>query len=387
MAYQLTVTSKDKPYNEIQNYAAFAAIKNDGSVVAWGNSDFGGTAPNMTNVKQIFSTGYAFAALKNDGLVVSWGTDGNGNDINNTISNIKTISSTESAFAALTNDGKVIAWGNSTNGGQNDNNSSLFDSLINVKEIYSNSYAFTAIKNDSVVYWGAEGSSVGMSGTLDISVNIDKPHILATTNNTFAAIQSDGSVIEWGEAFDPVPSYISNSSDKDFVAVKEIYATEDTFAVIRVDGSVATWGDSDTPDPEAQELNGTNDVLKIYANSTSFAALRADHSVVRWGGYSEGLDVIENISQIFSSSNSFAAISDDGSVVTWGDMYAGGRSKVYKYDGNIPVYGDNRFSPIILKDVTNDLRNVKTIFSNNGAFAALTNDGSVITWGKRVMGV
>ncbi|MEI8237211.1 MAG: hypothetical protein WCG11_08590, partial [Methylococcaceae bacterium] len=81
MAYQLTVTSKDKPYNEIQNYAAFAAIKNDGSVVAWGNSDFGGTAPNMTNVKQIFSTGYAFAALKNDGFVVSWGTDGNGNDI------------------------------------------------------------------------------------------------------------------------------------------------------------------------------------------------------------------------------------------------------------------------------------------------------------------
>ena len=95
--------------------------------------------------------------------------------------------------------------------------------------------------------------------------------------------------------------------------------------MIRVDGSVATWGDSDTPDPEAQELNGTNDVLKIYANSTSFAALRADHSVVRWGGYSEWLDVIENISKIFSSSNSFAAISDDGSVVTWGDMYAGGR--------------------------------------------------------------
>lgn len=386
MDYQLTATPKDKPYNEIQNYAAFAAIKSDGSVVAWGNSDFGGTAPNMTNVKQIFSTGYAFAALKNDGLVVSWGTDGNGNDINNTISNIKTISSTESAFAALTNDGKVIAWGNSTNGGQNDNNSSLFDSLINVKEIYSNSYAFTAIKNDSVVYWGAEGNSVGMSGTLDISVNIGKPHILATTNNTFAAIQTDGSVVEWGGAFDPVPSYISNSSDKDFVAVKEIYATEDTFAVIRVDGSVATWGDTDTPDPEAQELNGTNDVLKIYANSTSFAALRADHSVVRWGGYSAGLDVIENISQIFSSSTSFAAISDDGSVVTWGDMYAGGNSKVYKYDGNIPVYGDNRFSPIILKDVTNDLRNVKTIFSNNGAFAALTNDGSVITWGKSSYG-
>ncbi|MDQ5939203.1 MAG: hypothetical protein QG557_150, partial [Pseudomonadota bacterium] len=110
MAYQLTITSKDKPYNEIQNYAAFAAIKSDGSVVAWGNSDFGGTAPNnITDVKQIFSTGYAFAALKNDGSVVSWGTDGDGKNISTEISNIKTISSTESAFAALTHDGKVIA--------------------------------------------------------------------------------------------------------------------------------------------------------------------------------------------------------------------------------------------------------------------------------------
>jgi hypothetical protein len=71
MAYQLMVTSKDKPYNEIQNYAAFAAIKSDGSVVVWGNSDFGGTVHNITHVKQIFSTGYAFVALKNDGLVVS----------------------------------------------------------------------------------------------------------------------------------------------------------------------------------------------------------------------------------------------------------------------------------------------------------------------------
>ncbi|MEN9756156.1 MAG: hypothetical protein RL755_343, partial [Pseudomonadota bacterium] len=107
MTYQLTVTPKDKPYNEIQNYSAFAAIKSNGSVVAWGNSDFGGTAPNITDVKQIFSTGYAFAALKNDGSVISWGTDGFSNAISQNASNIKTISSTESAFAALTNDGKV----------------------------------------------------------------------------------------------------------------------------------------------------------------------------------------------------------------------------------------------------------------------------------------
>lgn len=97
MAYQLTVTPKDKPYNEIQNYSAFSAIKSDGSVVAWGGGVNGGDIPSdiatqLTNVKQIFSSGYAFAALKNDGSVVSWGTDGNNSPINTpNMTNVKTI--------------------------------------------------------------------------------------------------------------------------------------------------------------------------------------------------------------------------------------------------------------------------------------------------------
>ncbi|MCX7076158.1 MAG: hypothetical protein NTZ45_05245, partial [Methylococcales bacterium] len=168
MAYQLTVTSKDKPYNEIQNYSAFAAIKNDGSVVAWGNSDFGGTAPNnITNVKQIFSSGFAFAALKNDGSVVSWGTDGNNSPINTpNMTNVKTISSTESAFAALTNDGKVVDWGNTVN-------DAVVSSLTNVKEIYANNYAFAALKNDgSVVTWG-DSNSGGSSLDVDLT-HVDK---------------------------------------------------------------------------------------------------------------------------------------------------------------------------------------------------------------------
>ena len=46
----------------------FAALKNDGSVVTWGNSSRGGNsssvASSLTNVKQIFSNVQAFAALK-----------------------------------------------------------------------------------------------------------------------------------------------------------------------------------------------------------------------------------------------------------------------------------------------------------------------------------
>ena len=40
---------------EVQNHNAFAVLKNDGSVVAWGDSAYGGTAPaGLGNVTQIF---------------------------------------------------------------------------------------------------------------------------------------------------------------------------------------------------------------------------------------------------------------------------------------------------------------------------------------------
>jgi hypothetical protein len=66
------------------NTYAFAALKNDGTVVTWGYSDDGGdsssVADKLTNVKAIYSTENAFAALKNDGTVVIWGDSGFGGD-------------------------------------------------------------------------------------------------------------------------------------------------------------------------------------------------------------------------------------------------------------------------------------------------------------------
>jgi hypothetical protein len=48
---------------------AFAALKTDGSITAWGDSDSGGAgAPSGTGYTKIYSTGNAFAALKTNGL-------------------------------------------------------------------------------------------------------------------------------------------------------------------------------------------------------------------------------------------------------------------------------------------------------------------------------
>jgi alpha-tubulin suppressor-like RCC1 family protein len=44
--------------------AAFAALKTDGSITAWGHSDFGGKgAPDDSGYIKIYSTRYAFAVV------------------------------------------------------------------------------------------------------------------------------------------------------------------------------------------------------------------------------------------------------------------------------------------------------------------------------------
>ena len=57
-----------------RNINAFAALKHDGTVRAWGNSDYGGSGvpEGLSDIKTIYSTHGAFAALKHDGTVAAW---------------------------------------------------------------------------------------------------------------------------------------------------------------------------------------------------------------------------------------------------------------------------------------------------------------------------
>jgi hypothetical protein len=76
-----TVTPKEKPYNEFGNNSAFAVIKSDGSVFAWGDKNSGGDISSVASqldgtipVTQIFTNSKSFAALRSDGSVVTRGS-------------------------------------------------------------------------------------------------------------------------------------------------------------------------------------------------------------------------------------------------------------------------------------------------------------------------
>ena len=161
--------------HEYSNRLAFAALKSDGSVVTWGDSVAGGdsnvyryhnakyqyvfsvSSSLASGVTQIFSTGYAFAALKSDGSVVTWGDSDygwNSSSVSSRLaSGVTQIFSTSSAFTALKSDGSVVTWGHSDYGG---NSSSVSSRLASgVTQIFSSGGAFAALKSDgSVVTWG-----------------------------------------------------------------------------------------------------------------------------------------------------------------------------------------------------------------------------------------
>jgi hypothetical protein len=54
------------------NSSAFATLQTDGSIMAWGDSSYGGTAPAGNGYTKIYSSAYAFAATKADGSIKAW---------------------------------------------------------------------------------------------------------------------------------------------------------------------------------------------------------------------------------------------------------------------------------------------------------------------------
>jgi len=371
--------------NKYKNSFAFAAIKTGGTVVSWGNQYNASSKyvpidtkkiddVDVTGVQQIYSTDWgAFAALKKDGSVVTWGSANYGGD-----------STTEKTLAAKLNGD------------------------IDVTQIYSNAKAFAAVRADgSVVTWG---NTTNFNNALQPASFIDPPQskdtplpTIYSTGTAFAELKNDGSVVTWGNAAygGTIPTTLVNEVDGKDEAVENkdvtnIFSTNTAFAALRKDGSVVTWGDlnsgGNTADAIlAKSLDGTDntkDVIQIFSTNTAFAALRVDGSVVTWGnaayggtisttlvGELDGKDETgenRDVKFIYSNDVAFAAVRADGSVVTWGNTTS--------FNDNTPA------PPASLIDPQPKDTPLPTIYSTGTAFAELKNDGSVVTWGNQLAG-
>uniref|UniRef100_UPI0010BDEFC2 DUF4347 domain-containing protein n=1 Tax=Synechococcus sp. UW140 TaxID=368503 RepID=UPI0010BDEFC2 len=407
--------SSTRTNKETKNPWAFAALKEDGSVITWGNSDYGGDSSSVASslssgVSQIFSNYLSFAALKEDGSVVTWGGapwGGDSSSVSSSLSSgVSQISSTYTDYAALKEDGSVVTWGTSSSGGDS---SSVASSLSSgVSQIFASNSAFAALKEDgSVITWGASDYGGDSSG-VDLSSGVSQ---IFSNSRAFAALKDDGSVITWGNSSHGGDSSSVSSSISS--GVSQIVSAGMAFAALKDDGSVITWGDSDY----GADLSGvdlSSGVSQIFSHHTAFAALKEDGSVITWGWSDSGGDsssvassLTSGVSQIFTTISAFAALKEDGSVITWGASDYGGDSSsvssslssgvsqilgidgafaALKDDGSVITWGNSDYGGDSSSVASSLTSGVSKIFGSSPAFAALKDDGSVITWGAASAG-
>jgi alpha-tubulin suppressor-like RCC1 family protein len=266
-------------------------------------------------VKSVFSTVGAFAALKFDNTVVAWGCgvgslhdmsilqkmfdftdepcygDKGGSIINNNnfilinpaidLTNVETIFATFGAFAALKFDKTVTVWGGKSYGGCDDDSESQND----------NGYVYTC-----------KPSSLSNVKTM------------FSTLSAFAALREDGTVTSWGGR---VTSNLKNNQHTyHFLENKEAMCTpyigSGNAARGRLSNPMCNYGDIP---PTNGELT---DIKTVFSNERSFVALKNDGTLVGWGNPDFGgvvPDGIKNVSMVFSTSGAYAAIKKHEKVV------------------------------------------------------------------------
>ena len=191
---------------------AFCALTNEGDVLVWGHSDYGGQFNNgvsqdllRNKVVSIYSTARAFCALTNDGNVLVWGDTDAGGMFNNEVTEdllknkVVAIYSTDYAFCALTNNGNVFVWGHRDYGGEFNNRVSLVDLKNKVVNIYSTRTAFCALTNDGNVFvWGHSDYGGQFNNEFTQEDLKNKVVNIYSTNYAFCALTNDGNVLIWG---------------------------------------------------------------------------------------------------------------------------------------------------------------------------------------------
>ena len=104
------------------------------------------------------------------------------------------------------------------------------------------------------------------------------------------ALFSQGKVITWGLGSAGNSSSVASSIDS---GVIEISSTDDAFAALKSDGSVVTWGNSALGGSSIFVASSlSSGVIEIFSNKGAFAALKSNGSVVTWGSAEWGIALL-----------------------------------------------------------------------------------------------
>jgi len=247
---------------------------------------------------------------------------------------------------------------------------------------------------------------------------------VASTGSAFGAVLANGRVATWGNAADGGESPWAGKGDADLDAMEELnqgtchggvcerlcatelYATQVAFAAklerCPIDPSdvlqdkrrqlnhmkevpLIAWpsvkpGYRTIDAATLTKIADSGGVKSMSANQGAFAVLTNGGNVYAWGSQYYGGDqdglLITTATAIQATDFAFSAVLDDGTVQAWGDEKNGGKCKT--------LVGTCLDKPTGIKLAAGG--GVSKLYANHVAFAALTVDGNVVTWGDQFNG-
>jgi len=343
-------------------------LKPNGTAVAWGRNYYGQLGDGstqqrshpvattvggvaVTNLQALVSNGSHSLALKQDGTVLAWGYNGNGQLGDGTTTNrtepvsVLDASSTplnsiialavgDNHSLALRSDGTVMVWGYNGNGqlGDGTNIKRLIPQLLQdsngmaiteIVAIAAGANHSLALKSDgTLLAWGYNGYGQLGDGTTTqryrVRIVVDENFIpvtglaaIASDGEHSLALMSDGSVRAWGRndngqlgngdttnRIHPTP--VIDSNYYPLTNITTIAAGGLHSLALKSNGRLYSWGDND------------NGQLGDGAWSDQRRAQRVTDST--------GAD-IDNVTAIAAGTDHSLALKTDGTLLSWGDNY------------------------------------------------------------------